>query len=107
MKIHWSQTALDNLTAEAEFIASERPLASRQWEKQIREAAARAGRFPWSGRRLPEAPDLGLREFVVAGYRMVYLPDADQVVIVGVRHRSLPLDRVALGIHASDADDED
>jgi plasmid stabilization system protein ParE len=64
----------------------------------IQESAERLAIFPLSGRVVPEYPATGLREIVVAPYRVVYTYELseDRVVILAVTRgrRRLPADLV-------------
>ena len=63
MRVRWLRIALENLNAEAEYIAQESPAASARTVQQILKAVNQLQRFPALGRagRVP-----GTRELVVS-----------------------------------------
>ena len=54
-------------------------------------AAEQLERFPRSGRVVPDYRDELVREVLVEGYRLVYLYEFDEVVVVGFLHGSQDL----------------
>lgn len=87
MPITWLRKALDNLEAEARFIAAEDPQAARKIVARIMAAVALLGAQPELGRpgRLP-----GTRELVVSRtpYLVPYRVVGGRVVILRVFHSS-------------------
>lgn len=86
MLVRWVELALQNLNAEAEYIARDNPAAAARIVEQILSAIKQLERFPAVGRpgRVP-----GTRELVVAG--------TPYVVPYRVRHRYIEILRVFHG----------
>jgi plasmid stabilization system protein ParE len=62
------------------------PAAARRFKQRAETVLRRLARFPESGRRLPELPDLPYREVVVAPYRFFYRVSGQTVWVVAVWH---------------------
>ncbi len=86
--ILWTGPALDDLREMRRYVAADDPAAARRLGDRIRRRVALLGRHPVSGRAVPELPGLGLREVIVAPYRIVYEVDAagKRVIILRVWH---------------------
>lgn len=91
LPIVWSARAVRDLHQIADYIRQHRPEAARRVREDIRGATRRLGRFPLSGRSLPEWPDAPFRELIVGNYRVIYEPRPEQVEIVAVIHGSRDL----------------
>lgn len=86
MRVQWAPLAIDRLAEIAAYIAEDNPAAAEKW---IREGFARVGqlgRFPKSGRPLPETPRPDIRELIWGNYRIIYRIETHQVSILTVRH---------------------
>jgi toxin ParE1/3/4 len=76
---------LQFLTAPA-HIQRDNPEAARRLRLRAERVLRRLGRYPASGRLLPEFPDLPYREVVIPPYRFFYRAEARVVWIVAVWH---------------------
>ena len=86
IRVQWAPLAIDRLAEIAAYIAEDNPVAAEKW---IREGFARAGqlgRFPKSGRPLPETPRPDIRELIWGNYRIIYRIETHQISILTVRH---------------------
>jgi toxin ParE1/3/4 len=85
MKIRWSPTAVFDLQAIHDYIASDSSIAARTVANRIKESVNSLGQFPLSGRagRVP-----GTRELVISGtsYIAVYIIQGDELQIASVLH---------------------
>ena len=61
-------------------------MAAQRFRERAEQVLNRLERFPNSGRRLPEFPDLPHREVIVAPYRFFYRQQGEIIWIVGVWH---------------------
>jgi toxin ParE1/3/4 len=104
VKIEWTRKALDDFRAEVEYIAQDRPLAAERWAEKIRHAVSLLRQFPLRGRRIPEKLELAERELIVSGYRVVYRPELNRVLLVAIQHSRFPL---ALGSFEPDSPEEE
>jgi plasmid stabilization system protein ParE len=84
--IRFTPTARAEFLAAIEYIRKDKPGAAVQFRRKAEKALRRLNRFPDSGRRLPEFPDLPFREVVVASYRFFYRLERKTVWIVAVWH---------------------
>jgi len=73
------------LTALA-HIHRDNPEAARKLRLRAERSLRRLGRYPESGRLIPEFPDLPYREVIVAPYRFFYRIEGKVVWIVAVWH---------------------
>jgi toxin ParE1/3/4 len=53
---------------------------------RMRTALRSLGQYPYSGRIVPEFPELDCREIIIAPYRIFYVVRDDTVWVVGVWH---------------------
>lgn len=87
MRIRWLRAALQNLDAEADFIALDDPVAARQVVQRVLAAGALLAEHPGLGRPGRVA---GTRELVVpkTRYLVPYRVQNQQIVILRVFHTS-------------------
>ncbi len=86
MTIRFTPTARAEFLAAIEYIRKDNPGAAVQFRRKAAKALRRLNRFPNSGRKLPEFPDLPFREVVIAPYRFFYRIEGKAVWIVAVWH---------------------
>ena len=67
-------------------IRSENPDAALSFRKRAETSLRRLGRFPDSGRAIPEFPSLPHREVIVPPYRFFYRREGDAIWIMAVWH---------------------
>lgn len=85
--VRWTQTAKDDLSAVADYIAAEDPQAALAVLDTLQQHAAALENHSEQGRIVPELRDAGLsqyRELVVKPWRVLYLPGIDAVHVVAV-----------------------
>ena len=86
MPLRFTPAARREFLAAIEYIRKDKPEAAVRFRRKAEKALRRLDRFPDSGRRLPEFPDLPFREVVVAPYRFFYRLEKKTVWIVAVWH---------------------
>jgi toxin ParE1/3/4 len=86
VRIRFTPTARAEFLAAIEYIRKDKPSAAVQFRRKAEKVLRRLNRFPDSGRRLPEFPDLPFREIVVQPYRFFYRVEQKTVWIVAVWH---------------------
>ena len=86
MTIRFTPAARAEFLAALAYIRKDKPGAAVQFRRKAEKALRRLNRFPGSGRRLPEFPDLPFREVVVAPYRFFYRVERKTVWIVAAWH---------------------
>lgn len=83
-EIIWTEPALQELDAIAEYIVIDNPQAASDLVKAVFQKADRLEDFPESGRIPPELPGLVYREVVVPPCRIFHRQDGKRVIILYV-----------------------
>jgi len=83
-EVIWTEPALLQLDAIAEYIALDNPLAARKLVEEVFAKTQRLEDFPKSGRTPPELPNSVYREVVLSPCRVFYREDGNQVLILYV-----------------------
>ena len=86
MTIRFTPAARGEFLAAIEYIRKDKPSAAVRFRRKAEKALRRLNRFPDSGRKLPEFPDLPFREVVVPPYRFFYRVEQKTIWIVAVWH---------------------
>ena len=91
MKVHWTNTALDQLQSIHDYIACNSPYYAKRMVDRITRRSIQISRFPLSGRKVPEY-DIGqIREVLEADYRIIYYIKSDGIDVLAVFHGSQSL----------------
>jgi toxin ParE1/3/4 len=85
-RVVWSQRALKDLEAIAEYIAQDSPTYAAGVVRTIVNQTKRLSRFPHSGRKVPEFDDENMRELLAYSYRVIYRIQEEEVLIAAVIH---------------------
>lgn len=83
-EVIWTEPALLELDAIADYIALDNPAAASKLVQEIFDKTWRLESFPESGRIPPELPDSVYRELVVPPCRIFYRQEQQQVFILYV-----------------------
>lgn len=83
-EVIWTEPALQELDAIAEYIALDNPAAASNLVKAVFDKTERLANFPKSGRVPPELPDSVYREVVVPPCRIFYREDEQRVFVLFV-----------------------
>jgi len=83
-QIIWTEPALSDLNAIAEYIALDKPSAAIQLVKKVFSSTDRLEQFPESGRKPPEFEKSRYLEIVVNPCRIFYRIEGDTVYILYV-----------------------
>ena len=86
MKIRFANTARISLHTAINFIQQDNPLAAANFLIRVEKTLRRLEKYPESGRRIPEYPELPYRELLVLPYRFFYRVDGKTIFIVAVWH---------------------
>ena len=86
MRVRFTPAGRRQFLAAVAYIAAERPLAAARFLARAKTALRRLTRYPTSGRRIPEFPDLPYRELILPPYRFFYRTEGRVVWIVAVWH---------------------
>jgi plasmid stabilization system protein ParE len=85
-EVHWSLQAIADVEAIRDFIGRDSASYGTLVAARIVDSAERLGKFPESGRIVPEFQDATLREILWRNYRVVYRYLGHRVEIVTVFH---------------------
>ncbi len=86
MKIKFTPSAREQFLSALEYIAAENPAAARRVRDRVEKGLMRLAKFPNSGRRIPEFPELTHRELVVTPYRIFYRVENKVLWVVALWH---------------------
>jgi plasmid stabilization system protein ParE len=86
MKVRFTPSARLQFFAGLEYIKAANPLAAQALLAKVTASLRRLARYPLSGRKIPEFPELAHREVIVPPYRFFYRTEKTTVWIVGVWH---------------------
>ncbi|MBV2129337.1 type II toxin-antitoxin system RelE/ParE family toxin [Arsukibacterium indicum] len=96
-EVIWTEPALQELEAIAEYIALDNPAAASELVKAVFDKTERLEHFPKSGRIPPELPDSVYREVVVPPCRIFYREDEQRVLVLFVMREERQLRAFMLG----------
>ena len=83
-EIIWTEPALEQLNAIAEYIALDNPVAASRLVADVFHKTDRLADFPQSGRIPPELPNSVYREILVPPCRIFYRQDEHRVLVIYV-----------------------
>jgi plasmid stabilization system protein ParE len=86
LKVRFTPTAERQFLNVIAYILGDSPTAARRFHIRATRALKRLERFPKSGRRIPEFPNLPHRELIVRPYRFFYRVKGSTVWVVAVWH---------------------
>lgn len=95
-QIVWTEPALSDLDAIADFIALDKPSAARELIARVFDHVAQLADFPKSGSRPRELRDSRYRQIVEPPCRVFYRLEGEQVVILHVMRSERRLRRSKL-----------
>ena len=96
-EVIWTEPALQELDAIAEYIALDNPVAAGHLVQNVFDKTGRLEDFPQSGRIPPELPYSVYREVVVPPCRIFYREDEQQVLVLYVMREERQLRAYILG----------
>jgi len=85
-QIVWSESALDDLEAIAEYVAESSVDSAKKVVTKVRDATHRLEQFPHLGMVVPELEDASLRQSLVLQYRIIYQVEDERLVVLSVIH---------------------
>jgi len=83
-EVVWTEPALQQLDAIAEYIALDNPAAASELAQEVFDKIEPLENFPQSGRIPPELPNSVYREVVVTPCRIFYREDEKRVLVLYV-----------------------
>ncbi|WP_110650800.1 type II toxin-antitoxin system RelE/ParE family toxin [Salinicola peritrichatus] len=96
-EVIWTEPALQELDAIAEYIVLDNPAAASRLVKAVFDQTARLADFPQSGRIPPKLSDSVYREVVVPPCRIFYRQDEQLVFVLHVMREERQLRVYMLG----------
>lgn len=86
MRVRFTPSGRLRFLTALSYVQRDNPEAARKLRLRAERVLRRLGRFPGSGRLIPEFPELPYREVVIPPYRFFYRVDGKIVWIVAVWH---------------------
>ncbi len=86
MKVHWTETAEQQLEAIYAFIALNSPTYALRTVDRITQKSMQIAAFPLAGRKVPEYDLDQIREVFSGPYRLIYYIKSDQIDVLAVIH---------------------
>jgi len=74
VRVRFTPSGRAQFLAAVTYIRADNPDAARRFRHRAEQMLRRLERFPNSGRKVPEFPDLPYREVIVKPYRFFYRP---------------------------------
>ncbi|MBN7769816.1 type II toxin-antitoxin system RelE/ParE family toxin [Marinobacter daepoensis] len=96
-EVIWTEPALQELDAIAEYIALDNPAAASHLVQEVFDKIERLENFPQSGRIPPELPNSVYREVVVPPCRIFYREDEKRVLVLYVMREERQLRAYMIG----------
>jgi plasmid stabilization system protein ParE len=86
VRILFSPSARTQFLEALDYIRRDNPRTASRFRQRTEVLLRRLGKFPKSGRAVPEFPELPYREVVIAPYRFFYRIKGQTVWVVAVWH---------------------
>ncbi len=86
MSIRFTPSGRRQFLAALAYILKGNPQAAARFRRRAERTLRRLIRYPASGRRIPEFPDLPFREVVVPPYRFFYRSEGKTIWVVACWH---------------------
>lgn len=90
MKVNWTAAARAQLRDIHTFIDRSSPQYAKKIVDRLTRRSLQIATFPRSGRVVPEANDVNIREVFEGSYRIIYHLLDDEVDIIAVVHSARP-----------------
>lgn len=85
-KIIWSDEALSDIEALADYISKDSPYYAAAFIRDIIEASRTLDDFAHRGRIVPELNDPDIRELLIGNYRLIYRITKSEIIITTLVH---------------------
>ena len=86
LTLRWTEHAVDQLGAIAQSVGVASPVYADRIVDRIVLRLRQAQAYPESGRRVPEAPTLDIRELIEFPYRLIYRVRDETIEVLAVIH---------------------
>lgn len=88
MRVFWTDTAVQHLSAIYTYIAQNSPQYAQRMIDRLTRSSQQIADFPLSGRVVPEFETKQIREIIEDSYRIIYYIKPEQIDILAVLHGS-------------------
>ncbi len=88
MKVFWTDTAIQHLSAIYTYIAQNSPRYAERMVDRLTKRSQQIATFPLSARVVPEFETEQIREVIEGKYRIIYYIKLKQIDILAVLHGS-------------------
>jgi toxin ParE1/3/4 len=86
LSLRWTEQATQQVEAIAEYVSVSSPVYAEQVVERIVVRLRQVQEYPESGRLVPEAPNVDIRELVEPPYRLIYRVRSETVEILAIVH---------------------
>jgi len=86
MKVNWTEAARAQLRDIRGFVAGSSPQYATKMVDRLTRRSQQIAKFPRSGRIVPEANDVNIREVLEGPYRIIYHILENEIDIIAVVH---------------------
>jgi plasmid stabilization system protein ParE len=86
VKVFWTATAIECLSAIHDYIAKNSTLYAKRLVDRLIRRSQQIGNFPFSGRIVPEFGVEQIREVIEGSYRIIYYIKPNQIEVLAVIH---------------------
>ena len=86
MKVFWTETAVNHLSAIYNYISQNSPQYAQRLVERLTRRSEQIANFPFSGRLVPEFETEQMREVIEGSYRIIYYIKPEQIDVIAVLH---------------------
>ncbi|MBE9261871.1 type II toxin-antitoxin system RelE/ParE family toxin [Microcystis sp. LEGE 00066] len=86
MKVFWTETAVNHLSAIYNYISQNSPQYAQRLVERLTRRSEQIANFPFSGCLVPEFETEQIREVIEGSYRIIYYIKPEQIDVIAVLH---------------------
>jgi len=86
MKVFWTETAVNHLSAIYNYISQNSPQYAQRLVERLTRRSEQIANFPFSGRIVREFETEQIREVIEGSYRIIYYIKPEQIDVIAVLH---------------------
>ena len=86
MKVFWTETAVNHLSAIYNYISQNSPQYAQRLVEGLTRRSEQIANFPFSGRIVREFETEQIREVIEGSYRIIYYIKPEQIDVIAVLH---------------------
>ncbi|HCE43544.1 MAG TPA: type II toxin-antitoxin system RelE/ParE family toxin [Lentisphaeria bacterium] len=84
MKVHWTESAVEDLKGIKYYIAKDSEYYAINFTDRIISSVEKLSSLPEMGRKIPEADENNIREIILRPYRIIYQIQEDSINIITI-----------------------